>query len=172
MNKPSDDSVQILVEIVSATDLTPPFFDHEKSPDAYVIMRYAGFESDSHIIHKTRPVRKDFNPIWTIQNGSLYLLKTDMDTFEACGGLIFKVFTSSMNPLHKPFSHGLASVSWKDITETHGQRLEFPLVSRKRRNRKFASLIVTKVRIIFTFKLFYNPTSCLFPRPSTFLFLL
>lgn len=152
MNK-DDNSVQILVEIVSAMDLTPPNFDHEKTPDAYVIMRYAGFDSDSHIIHKTKPVRKDFNPIWTIQTGSLYLFQTDKDTFDACGGLIFKVFTSNMNPLHKPFCHGLTSVSWEDISERDGQRLEFPLVTRKRTNRRYPSLLLTKMgKLVLRFR--------------------
>ena len=57
----------VLVEIVSA--LRVPSMDARSDSDPYVIVSVGGKE-----IHRTNVLHNNPNPIWTIDNGSLFLL--------------------------------------------------------------------------------------------------
>lgn len=68
-----DERVNLLVEIVSARDL--PVADIT-STDAYIVVRMKGKE-----IHRTGVVGKNLSPIWTVENGSLFLLQMSPEEF-------------------------------------------------------------------------------------------
>lgn len=57
----------VLVEIVSA--LRVPSMDARSDSDPYVIVSVGGKE-----VHRTKVLYNNSNPIWTIDNGSLFLL--------------------------------------------------------------------------------------------------
>ena len=80
----AESEIQLLIEIVSATDL--PVSDRLKqSSDPYIIV-YLGHEE----IHRTAHISKTLNPIWTIATGSLCLLSTSaQEFFLASAGLTF-----------------------------------------------------------------------------------
>jgi C2 domain len=79
-----DEHINLLVEIVSATDL--PIADII-STDAYVIVRMKGRE-----VHRTDVISNNLSPIWTIATGSLFLIETTPEEFFASSsGLTFVI---------------------------------------------------------------------------------
>ena len=116
------DRINILVEIVSATDL--PVADIS-STDAYVIARMKGQE-----IHRTDVISKDLSPIWTLETGSLFVLKTTPEEFFGS--------TSGMTFLLKDYDAvgqndvlGSVTVPLNDLLEGKGDRIEFDIVPDK-----------------------------------------
>lgn len=116
------DGINILVEIVSATDL--PVADIS-STDAYCIVRLKGKE-----IHRTEVISKDLSPIWTLENGSLFILKTTPEEFFGS--------TSGMTFLLKDYDAvgqndliGSVIVPLNDLLEGNGDRIEFDIVPDK-----------------------------------------
>jgi Ca2+-dependent lipid-binding protein len=84
MSEEGTDTINLLVEIVSAIDI--PVADMYSS-DAYVIVRMGGNE-----VHRTNFIPKSLDPIWTLNSGSLFLLQmTPEDFFSCAGGMSFTV---------------------------------------------------------------------------------
>jgi hypothetical protein len=71
-----DDTINLLVEIVSATDL--PVADLA-STDPFVVVLMGGRE-----VHKTKVVSKTLDPIWTLRKKSLFLLSMTPEEFFSC----------------------------------------------------------------------------------------
>jgi hypothetical protein len=77
-----DDTIHLLVEIVSATDL--PVADLA-STDPFVVVLMGGRQ-----VHKTKVVSKTLDPIWTLRKGSLFLLSMTPEAFFSCSsGMTF-----------------------------------------------------------------------------------
>jgi Ca2+-dependent lipid-binding protein len=84
MSEEGTDTINLLVEIVSAIDI--PVADVFSS-DAYVIVQMSGKE-----VHRTGVIPKNLDPIWTLDSGSLFLLQmTPEDFFSCAGGMTFRV---------------------------------------------------------------------------------
>lgn len=115
------DALQILVEIVSATDL--PIADH-KTSDPYTIC-YLGKEE----IHRTLPIFRSLNPIWTVRTGSLFLMRTSAAGLFATSGLTFLVKDYDSVTKNDPLGHVVISahkiLEYADLHSS--ERLEFPL---------------------------------------------
>jgi hypothetical protein len=115
------DQLQILVEIVSATDL--PIADH-KTSDPYTIC-YLGKEE----IHRTLPIFRSLNPIWTVHTGSLFLLQTKAEALFATSGLTFLVKDYDSVTKNDPLGQIVVSapkiLEFADLQPS--ERLEFPL---------------------------------------------
>ena len=130
-----DESLQILVEIVSAMGLVAPYFDEKYTPDAYCVMKLADVEGDHQTLHQTKVCRKSYDPIWTVKTNSLYLFRTSMKDLMASEGLLFQVNHNDMLGA-KVFSHGSAKVPSQKIIRSKGKRVEFPLMVKKKRKGK------------------------------------
>jgi Ca2+-dependent lipid-binding protein len=110
--------IQLLVEIVSATDL--PIADR-KSTDPYVIV-YLGKQE----IHRTKPIHKSLNPVWTVDNGSLFIMSASAEEFFSnVSGLTFVLkdydALSSNEVLFK------LEVAQVDLLALDGERTSFNL---------------------------------------------
>jgi hypothetical protein len=79
-----NDDISLLVEIVSCSDL--PVAD-TTSTDPYVVV-FLGVNA----IHKTEYIPKELNPVWTVHNGSLFMVSCSAEEFFSFSyGLVFCV---------------------------------------------------------------------------------
>lgn len=113
--------LQILVEVVSATDL--PIADR-KTSDPYTIC-YLGKEE----IHRTLPIFRSLNPIWTVRTGSLFLVETSAAELFSTSGLTFLVKDFDTVTKNDPLGHvGISAPKILEFANLRpGERLEFPL---------------------------------------------
>ncbi len=77
-----EEPIQILVEIISATDLKAV---KAGTADPFVIVKYGGEE-----IHKTSTIKNSLDPIWTILTKSLFTFNLDQGDFHS-HDLMFEV---------------------------------------------------------------------------------
>lgn len=81
-----DAEIHLLIEIVSATDL--PIGDLSSGTTDPFVVIYMG----TKLLHETKYVPKTFNPVWTVANGSLFLLSVSaQEFFESSSGLTFSI---------------------------------------------------------------------------------
>lgn len=122
-----DDRINILVEIVSATDV--PVAD-VFSTDAYVGVRMGGKE-----IHRTSVIPKNLNPIWTLQEGSLFLLSTTPeDFFAASGGMTF--IMKDFDQIGSDDVLGSVYVSLDELLKADGERKGYEIIPEKVHRKK------------------------------------
>lgn len=114
--------IQILVEIVSAIDL--PEADLS-SADPYVIVRMGGKE-----IHRTAVIAKNLHPIWTLSEGSLFLLRmTPEEFFASSGGMTFVI--KDFDQIGKNEILGNVFVPLEDLLKGTGERMEYEVKPEK-----------------------------------------
>lgn len=121
MDLTAQSEIQLLIEIVSATDL--PIADRMKqSSDPYVIV-YLGHEE----IHRTSHIPKTLNPIWTIDTGCLCLLSMSaQEFFQPAAGLTFAL--KEHDALTANEMLGSVSVPQSTLLQLTGEeRLALPL---------------------------------------------
>eukprot|EP00934_Nitzschia_sp_Nitz4_P005692 Nitzschia sp. Nitz4//scaffold348_size17284//6198//9518//NITZ4_008842-RA/size17284-processed-gene-0.10-mRNA-1//-1//CDS//3329548688//5682//frame0 len=122
--------INLLLEIVSATNL--PIADR-KSTDPYVIV-YMGTQE----LHRTQPISKDVNPIWTVDNGSLFLLSTTaQEFFEASAGLTFII--KDYDGITKNDVLCRTTIDQSALLAMKGERVELPLQILKEQKYKKSS---------------------------------
>jgi len=117
-----EESIQILVEIVSATDL--PIADLSSS-DAYVIVRMKGKE-----IHRTSVISKDLNPIWTLKERSLFVLQmTPEEFFSASSGISFVI--KDFDAVGSNEIMGYVNINLEELLAGEGKRTGYEIISPK-----------------------------------------
>lgn len=110
--------VNLLIEIVSAMDI--PIADRS-STDPYVIV-YMGRQE----LHRTKPIPKTVNPIWTVDTGSLFLLSTTaQEFFEASTGLTFVIKDHDKLTSNDVICR--VNVEQAALLEMNGERIGLPL---------------------------------------------
>ena len=120
-------SIQILVEIVSASklpaiELTPT--------DPYVIVRMGGKE-----IHRTDYIARNTDPIWTLDQGSLFLLEMSPEEFFSCsGGMSFVV--KDYDALGSNPTLGNVTIPLHALLDGKGKRNSYPLEVGTKSTRK------------------------------------
>jgi hypothetical protein len=153
MNHPKDTVQIILVEIVSAIDLAPPYRG-AAGADSYVVMKQTKqniapatattpsrsppsckFQEESMVVvHQTKAIRNNLAPIWTVKTHSLCLLHIPSGDIEK-GMITFEVY--HQDDIRRLMSMGLTShpllgriqLSYKTILQTYcnSDRHEFTL---------------------------------------------
>jgi hypothetical protein len=116
----SSHRIQILVEIVSATNL--PVADLVAT-DAYVVVRFGTKE-----VHRTAVISNNLSPIFTLPTGSLFLLSYTPEEF-------FKQGTSGLSFTIKDYDSvgsndvlGTVHVTLQELLKGTGQRMPYPIV--------------------------------------------
>ena len=139
--KPDDDeeppSTCVLLEIVSARDLSHKKSLLDQEVDPYCIVRLKGEE-----VHRTRSISNDPDPIWTVLTGSLCLLK--IPTQEETKGEETKeernddaakndvVVSEETNSVVVEVCHGIqclgiVTVPFSQVLESQGDCQEYPV---------------------------------------------
>lgn len=128
-------STCVLLEIVSARDLShkKSLLDHEVDP--YCVVRLNGEE-----VHKTRTISNDPDPIWTVLTGSLCLLKiptqdetNDDETREEAKedatkqDVISEENSVAVEVCHGNQCLGIVTVPYSQMLESQGDRQEYPV---------------------------------------------
>lgn len=117
-----DDSVNLLIEIVSATNL--PIADVSSS-DPYVIV-----EDGKKQWHKTGVVSQTLNPVWTLTSGSLFLIQTNLtDFFAKANNIEFVV--RDYDRIGDDDVLGTVLVSKKELINGDGERVDYELTTAK-----------------------------------------
>lgn len=113
----TSDPLNLLIEIVSATNL--PAADVGNTSDPFVCV-----EDGRLRWHKTNHITKTLNPVWTLSSGSLFLIQTSIDTF----------FNSRLEFVVKDHDNigaadvlGSVFVSKNDVIMGDGERVEYEL---------------------------------------------
>jgi hypothetical protein len=112
------DHINILVEIVSATNL--PIADL-LATDPYIVVRFGSKE-----IHRTSVISKNLSPIYTLHTGSLFLIICTLEEFfHAVSGLSFTIkdydqvgSNDLLGTIHVPLQHLLNGT---------GSRVSYPI---------------------------------------------
>jgi hypothetical protein len=158
-----DFQIRILIEIVSGVGL--PIADRNAT-DPYVIVRLGG----SQEVHRTIPIYGTVNPIWTIHNGSLFILSETPETFFGSSqGLCFIVkdfdIGSKNDTLVKVF------VTQEELLKGDGERKEYELLESAPDNKKrpvrgtAACSADVACSVLFSQKSCRGSLSCAFKRP-------
>jgi hypothetical protein len=114
----TDEDVNLLVEIVSATDL--PVADLLSS-DPYVVV-WLGKEE----VHRTKTIPKTTDPIWTVDTGSLFILSTtSRDFFQSSSGLTFLV--KDYDAVGSNEVLGKVVIPQQELLQAKAERVEYPL---------------------------------------------
>jgi len=131
------EDVKLLVEIVSAMDL--PAYDG-KSSDPYVVVYHGRDE-----VHRTKRQNKNLNPVWTVDNGSLFILNVSAtDFFSSSTGLTFLV--KDYDGLSSNDVIGKVSISQEDLLQSKGERKEYELATTKKSSTPLKPLLNVRVR--------------------------
>ena len=104
----------ILVEIVSAVNV--PIVDRTKQPDPFVTVEMSGRQ-----VHQTEVLYDTQFPIWSLENGSLFLIPTSTDKYVH---FILKEYES----WRRDPTLGFLELSIEEMKKGKGLRKEFPLV--------------------------------------------
>jgi Ca2+-dependent lipid-binding protein len=112
-----DKEIAILGEIVSAKSL--PIADII-STDPYVIVQLGTNE-----IHRTKILSRTLDPIWTLQTGSLFLIRMAPEDFFRNGGMVFVV--KDFDQIGANETLGTVRVPLTDILEKVGEREEYSI---------------------------------------------
>jgi len=108
--------VKFLVEIISATDLKPV---NRHSSDPYVVVKYGGEQ-----VHQTAVIKKNLNPIWTIQTKSLFIFTLYPEEYYTCE-LMFEV--RDQETFVNGSILGQALLSNRKLMKNNGERIELKL---------------------------------------------
>lgn len=115
-----DATVNILVEITSCWAL--PAADMGGTSDPYVRASFEGRE-----VHRTKPVFRTTEPIYTIKTGSLFILSATMrKLFDAREGLKFTV--KDYDTVGSNENLGVAIVAPRTLYDANGERMVLPLI--------------------------------------------
>ncbi|GKY95063.1 hypothetical protein MPSEU_000470500 [Mayamaea pseudoterrestris] len=117
----SGEAIAILCEIVSAQSL--PIADMY-STDPYIIVRMGRTE-----IHRTAHISKNRDPIWTIRNGSLFLLEMTPEEFFSFPSMSFVV--KDFDQFGSNEILGAVHVPLQDLLTGTGERKEYVITPRK-----------------------------------------
>jgi hypothetical protein len=112
-----DETIRLLIEIVSATDLPG---GHRMDP--YVVVTMGDAE-----IHKTSVLIQTENPIWTIKTGSLCLFCASPEDVVVAGARSFKFALLDFNPLAHNKVIGAVYFTLKQILECKGERVGYDI---------------------------------------------
>eukprot|EP00816_Leptocylindrus_hargravesii_P006944 CAMPEP_0196818854 /NCGR_PEP_ID=MMETSP1362-20130617/67810_1 /TAXON_ID=163516 /ORGANISM="Leptocylindrus danicus, Strain CCMP1856" /LENGTH=99 /DNA_ID=CAMNT_0042197121 /DNA_START=78 /DNA_END=373 /DNA_ORIENTATION=- len=78
-NPQQQQQLEILIECCSAWNL-------KEQIDAYISVTFAGQK-----VHETKSIWKSRNPIWTIKQNNVFILKTTEEELRSAGGLVFTI---------------------------------------------------------------------------------
>ena len=118
-------SVDLLVEIVSATNLpgSNSSFGFPRNP--FVIVKMGGSE-----VHRTKALSSTPDPVWSLETGSLFLVqKNPEDFFASTGGITFLISYAHTIATHKVI--GQARVGLQQLLSMNGERERFDIVLEK-----------------------------------------
>lgn len=135
----SSEPIQLLIEIVSGTDL--PVADL-KSSDPYVVVHFGGKE-----VHRTGVKSKTLDPIWTLTSGSLFYLSVGVDEFfNSSSGMTFSV--KDYDALGSNETLGHVTVSLDQLLKGEGQRQAFDVIPDKppKKKPKHPPLLYLRIR--------------------------
>jgi Ca2+-dependent lipid-binding protein len=117
-NKPPPNSVNLLIEIVSATNL--PIADLTSS-DPYVCVEDGRTEW-----HRTGVISKSLNPVWTLSTGSLFLIQTTLnDFFEVTNRIEFII--KDYDSVGENDILGTVQVNKNELLAGEGERIDYEL---------------------------------------------
>lgn len=111
------EDVNLLVEIVSATDL--PIADLTSS-DPYVIVWLGKTE-----IHRTQCISKTCDPIWAVDTGSLFILSSRARDFFGTTGLTF--ILKDYDAVGANEVLGKVTIPQDTLLKARGERVEYPV---------------------------------------------
>lgn len=122
------DNVCLLAEVVSAISL--PSADIGGSSDPYCVVRMKGKD-----IHRTKIIKKNLQPIWTLETGSLFLIQcTTEEFFASSSGISFTVKDYDVADADDVLA--TVSVPLKDALEGSGERTPYEMKLDKRFAKK------------------------------------
>lgn len=115
-----DEEINLLVEVVSATDLPSADITTGKS-DPYVQIRMKGSE-----IHKTKSIPKTLQPIWTLETGSLcHIQMSPEEFFASASGISFVV--KDYDAVGSDDILATVDVPLKEVLRGKGERSQYSL---------------------------------------------
>lgn len=121
----ADEMIHLLIEIVSAKDI--PVADLYSS-DPYVSVRMKSKE-----IHKTDFIAKTLNPVWTLETGSLFMIKmTPEEFFSSTGGMSFTIKDYDAIGTHEAL--GTVTVPLCELLNGNGERIAYEIHPVKKLN--------------------------------------
>ena len=138
IGKRGDQPCNLLVEIVSATDLR--IADVLGLSDPYVVVTMNGME-----IHKTKVISKTLEPIWTVANGSFFLINETIHDFYFSGGLNFII--SDFDKVGKDDVLGQAFISQEHLYFLDGKREEFDLQMPRQNHKPQKGRIAIRTKV-------------------------
>lgn len=118
-------SVDLLVEIVSATNLpgSNSSFGFPRNP--FVIVKMGGSE-----VHRTKALSNTPDPVWSLETGSLFLVqKNPEEFFASTGGMTLLIRYAHTIATHKVI--GQARVGLQQLLSMNGERERFDIVLEK-----------------------------------------
>lgn len=138
INKKGDDPCNLLVEVVSASDLRIADVLGLSDPYVTVMMK-------DKVIHKTKVISKDLDPIWTVSNGSLFLITETVRDFYFAGSLNFTV--SDFDKVGKDDTLGQVFVNQEHLYFLDGKREEFDLHMPRQNHKPQKGRIAIRTRV-------------------------
>jgi Ca2+-dependent lipid-binding protein len=114
------EEINLLVEIVSAVNL--PKADIGGAADPYCIVTMAGKE-----IHRTKVIKQNLQPIWTLETGSMFvILSTPEVFFASSSGISFAIKDYDIAGAHDLLA--TVSVPLNVALDSTGDRTEYSMV--------------------------------------------
>ena len=140
-NKPLPNSVNLLIEIVSATNL--PIADLNSS-DPYVCV-----EDGRKEWHRTGVISKSLNPVWTLSTGSLFLIQTTLnDFFEGTNRIEFIV--KDHDTVGENDILGSVLVNKNELLAGEGERIDYKIKTTQYKGKSRVFVGNRKVRSLYT----------------------
>jgi hypothetical protein len=141
-NKSLPNSVNLLIEIVSATNL--PIADLTSS-DPYVCVEDGRTEW-----HRTGVISKSLNPVWTLSTGSLFLIQATLnDFFETTSRIEFIV--KDYDTVGGNDILGSVLVSKNELLAGEGERIDYEIRTTQYKGKSHVFVGNKKVRSLYTY---------------------
>jgi Ca2+-dependent lipid-binding protein len=113
------DKINLLVEIVSAVNL--PKADVGGTSDPYCVVKMKGSE-----IHRTKVIKQNLQPIWTLETGSMFcILSTPEEFFASSSGISFTIIDHDIAGSDDVLA--TVSVPLNVALESKGERTEYSM---------------------------------------------
>jgi hypothetical protein len=139
-NKPLPNYVNLLIEIVSATNL--PIADLTSS-DPYVCVEDGRTEW-----HRTGVISKSLNPVWTLSTGSLFLIQTTLnDFFEGTNRIEFII--KDHDTVGENDILGSVLVNKNELLAGEGERIDYKIRTTQCKGKSHVFVGNKKVRSLY-----------------------
>lgn len=136
---PISESRTYLIEIVSAHDLPISDF-HKQSSDPFVKCLFNGRE-----VHRTGVISSNLDPIWTVENGSLFLFSATGEELLSSEGILFVIYDYDLAGANDRL--GAITLEARTIYEGKGDRLEYKLGPPPGRTATVSGYVAVRVRL-------------------------